>query len=206
MGSHMINGPMHAVHVALERGDEKAALKLLEVERERARNRKDVAALAALLPLAREGQARASDRRRGPWERVVYAIEQNMAFLARASPARYQPTVSARGDSKPDSTTSLQSSTEEILGEYLKSLASPDDGAAPEIDDVADGPLPRQVTEPTTGPDRTSRPEVKRSNEPLHLAPVDPIDLIRRLAELRAAGVLTDEEFVQKKTEILGRL
>jgi hypothetical protein len=35
---------------------------------------------------------------------------------------------------------------------------------------------------------------------------VDVIDQIRRLAELRASGVLTDEEFEKKKAELLDRL
>lgn len=34
----------------------------------------------------------------------------------------------------------------------------------------------------------------------------DPTDQLRRLAELRGAGVLTEEEFTAKKTEILARL
>lgn len=34
----------------------------------------------------------------------------------------------------------------------------------------------------------------------------DPTDQLQRLAELRDAGVLTEEEFTAKKTEILGRL
>ena len=34
----------------------------------------------------------------------------------------------------------------------------------------------------------------------------DPLSLIERLAELRAKGVLTEEEFVAKKAELLGRL
>jgi hypothetical protein len=34
----------------------------------------------------------------------------------------------------------------------------------------------------------------------------DPLLLIERLAELRAKGVLTDEEFVAKKAELLRRL
>jgi len=36
--------------------------------------------------------------------------------------------------------------------------------------------------------------------------PDDPLAMIDRLAELRASGVLTDQEFVAKKTELLGRL
>ena len=37
-------------------------------------------------------------------------------------------------------------------------------------------------------------------------SPPDPIEQIRKLDELRAAGVLTDAEFQQKKTELLGQL
>ncbi len=36
--------------------------------------------------------------------------------------------------------------------------------------------------------------------------PDDPLAMIDRLAELRASGILTDQEFVAKKTELLGRL
>lgn len=35
---------------------------------------------------------------------------------------------------------------------------------------------------------------------------VDPVDQIRRLAELRDAGILSNEEFEAKKTDILGRM
>lgn len=38
------------------------------------------------------------------------------------------------------------------------------------------------------------------------LSPNDIVDLIARLAQLNAAGALTDAEFAQKKTELLGRL
>ena len=34
----------------------------------------------------------------------------------------------------------------------------------------------------------------------------DPLSLIERLAELRAKGVLTEDEFAAKKAELLGRL
>jgi hypothetical protein len=37
-------------------------------------------------------------------------------------------------------------------------------------------------------------------------AAADPLSLIERLAELRAKGVLTEEEFAAKKAELLGRL
>ena len=36
--------------------------------------------------------------------------------------------------------------------------------------------------------------------------PTDPVDQLERLGKLHAAGVLTDEEFSAKKSEILARL
>ncbi|GIE55649.1 hypothetical protein Aoc01nite_10510 [Actinoplanes octamycinicus] len=37
-------------------------------------------------------------------------------------------------------------------------------------------------------------------------AAVDPMEQLRRLGELREAGVVTDDEFAAKKSEILARL
>jgi hypothetical protein len=36
--------------------------------------------------------------------------------------------------------------------------------------------------------------------------PVDPVDAIRRLGELRDAGFISEDEFEAKKAELLGRI
>jgi len=41
---------------------------------------------------------------------------------------------------------------------------------------------------------------------PATAAAINPTDQLRSLAELRDAGILTDEEFAAKKAEILARL
>ncbi|MDX6359659.1 MAG: hypothetical protein QOH37_2713, partial [Nocardioidaceae bacterium] len=46
-------------------------------------------------------------------------------------------------------------------------------------------------------------PQVAVASEP---AAADPMDQLRKLGELRDAGILTDEEFSTKKAEILKRL
>lgn len=45
-----------------------------------------------------------------------------------------------------------------------------------------------------------------RAPEPATAAPPDAMDQLRKLADLHAAGILTDEEFAAKKAELLGRM
>jgi hypothetical protein len=40
----------------------------------------------------------------------------------------------------------------------------------------------------------------------IEAAAPDPIEQLRRLGELRDAGIVTEEEFAAKKAEVLGRL
>jgi hypothetical protein len=48
---------------------------------------------------------------------------------------------------------------------------------------------------------------MRAQSEPVSGAlPIDPIEQLRRLGELRDAGVLTDQEFAAKKAEILARI
>jgi hypothetical protein len=54
---------------------------------------------------------------------------------------------------------------------------------------------PTPPTPPAAGPGQTTAPLQH-----------DAIALIERLADLRAKGVLTEDEFQAKKTELLGRL
>jgi hypothetical protein len=44
------------------------------------------------------------------------------------------------------------------------------------------------------------------SQRPAPRPQADPIDQLKRLAELRDAGVLSDEEFETKKAELLARM
>jgi hypothetical protein len=63
--------------------------------------------------------------------------------------------------------------------------------AGPSDDDSVSPP-----TEPT--PARTSQPATPAAN--------DPLDQIRRLAELRDQGIITEQEFAAKKAELLDRI
>jgi hypothetical protein len=49
-------------------------------------------------------------------------------------------------------------------------------------------------------------PALQTSPVPPPAQPQDPMDQLRKLGELRDAGVLTNEEFESKKTDILSRL
>ena len=71
-------------------------------------------------------------------------------------------------------------------------------------EDAADRPNPGAAASPARAgnvPGQASAP-----GSPAASAPADPLALIERLAELRQKGVLTDEEFTAKKTELLSRL
>lgn len=54
------------------------------------------------------------------------------------------------------------------------------------------------------GPDMTATSRAPAASKPSDGG--DPIELIRKLAALKDAGVLTDEEFAAKKTELLARI
>lgn len=84
--------------------------------------------------------------------------------------------------------------------------------AAPER---APEPSPAAWTAPSSASDEpwsapqepVSQPEPPRASAPSSGAEAaDPIELIRKLAALKDAGVLTDDEFQAKKTELLGRI
>lgn len=61
--------------------------------------------------------------------------------------------------------------------------------------------LARQVRKLVEGQSAAPAPTA-----PVAQAPSDPIEQLKRLAELRDAGVLTDEEFNAKKAELLGQV
>ena len=53
---------------------------------------------------------------------------------------------------------------------------------------------------------RAPRPATPSVAAPPRAGPDDPIALLERLAQLHAAGVLTDDEFAAKKAELLGKI
>ncbi|KQT83479.1 SHOCT domain-containing protein [Aurantimonas sp. Leaf443] len=66
---------------------------------------------------------------------------------------------------------------------------------------------PRAPAAPTEGRDPPSARHGEAQQAPSRdAAPGDPLDTIRRLAELHRAGHLSDEEFQAKKTDLLSRL
>lgn len=86
-------------------------------------------------------------------------------------------------------------------GEKLKIHAS---GNVAEIENMGHGQgdeLARQVRKLVEGQSAAPAPTA-----PVAQAPSDPIEQLKRLAELRDAGVLTDEEFNAKKAELLGQV
>lgn len=52
----------------------------------------------------------------------------------------------------------------------------------------------------------TPQKVVIEGQAPVAAAPVDHVDQLKKLAELRDAGILSEEEFQAKKTEILGKI
>ena len=62
------------------------------------------------------------------------------------------------------------------------------------------------VDAPAGAPPQAPPPGPATTPAPAAAAAGDPLSLIERLAELRAKGVLTEEEFAAKKAELLGRL
>lgn len=68
-------------------------------------------------------------------------------------------------------------------------------------DDVAQ-PARAETDAPSFAPPRAPVP----SDRPTTTSNGDPLDLIRKLGDLRAAGLLTEDEFSAKKTELLARL
>ena len=59
---------------------------------------------------------------------------------------------------------------------------------------------------PAGAPPQAPPPAPATTPAPAAAAAGDPLSLIERLAELRAKGVLTEEEFAAKKAELLARL
>ena len=56
-------------------------------------------------------------------------------------------------------------------------------------------------------PDSRRRIETKELKEkPEQNKQIDVIEMIKKLAELRDAGILTEDEFSEKKSELLGRI
>jgi hypothetical protein len=56
---------------------------------------------------------------------------------------------------------------------------------------------------PAPAPDMPRRPGARAAGAP---AEPDAVDLLRKLGDLRDAGVLTEEEFTAKKAELLRRI
>ena len=82
-------------------------------------------------------------------------------------------------------------------------------GVPPE--DLADQELDQAMTElniPTETVDDTDREAASETGDASAAAPAtsDPLDQIGKLADLHAQGILTDEEFEAKKTELLGEI
>jgi hypothetical protein len=77
------------------------------------------------------------------------------------------------------------------------------------LDDIPEDREARGTFQESTHRPRHARPE-KGTPEPTPAvagtASADPIEQLRRLGELREAGVVTDSEFAAKKAEVLGRL
>ena len=73
---------------------------------------------------------------------------------------------------------------------------------------IHDIEIPKTPTGSVTGTMREIPPSVKTPDIPLQgMPPADPIfDQIKKLAELRDSGIITEEEFTVKKTELLKRL
>jgi len=57
-------------------------------------------------------------------------------------------------------------------------------------------------------PEKITRSAPVQNVAPVQPQPVrdDPIEQLKKLGELRAAGIITDEEFEQKKKELMGQI
>jgi len=77
-------------------------------------------------------------------------------------------------------------------------------GETPGETDIANAEPPVEDDEAAAMPEDSPRSEVATSqtDEPS----VDVIDQIKRVGELRDSGLITSEEFEEKKRELLGRL
>ena len=71
---------------------------------------------------------------------------------------------------------------------------------------VADVPLPPALKRPAVPPPVSSAVPSPGVSDAEALAGADPLEQIRKLAELRDAGLLTEAEFEAKKTELLRRV
>ncbi|MGA0530710.1 SHOCT domain-containing protein [Hansschlegelia sp. KR7-227] len=90
------------------------------------------------------------------------------------------------------------------------------DSAAPEAEPARTQPAPDWATPaPTTETPRDAAPAYPYAPEPREASSpspasgaegADPVELIRKLAALKDAGVLTEQEFQAKKTELLARI
>jgi hypothetical protein len=73
---------------------------------------------------------------------------------------------------------------------------------------VTNGEIPQTPAGPVTGTMREIPPSVKTTDSPVKATPpADPVfDQIKKLAELRDSGIITEQEFTAKKTELLKRI
>jgi hypothetical protein len=82
---------------------------------------------------------------------------------------------------------------------------------------ITDGEIPKTPAPPVTGTMREIPPSVKTTEIPPSvkttdspakgIPPADPVfDQIKKLAELRDSGIITEQEFTAKKTELLKRI
>lgn len=55
-------------------------------------------------------------------------------------------------------------------------------------------------------PDQRPRQLAQQVKEPSAISAADPLELLKQLAQLRDSGIISDEEFAAKKSEILGRI
>jgi len=87
------------------------------------------------------------------------------------------------------------------------------DGKTPEREEstiirIHDIEIPKTPAGPVTGTMREIPPSVKTPESPAKgMPPADPVfDQIKKLAELRDSGIITEQEFTVKKTELLKRI
>jgi hypothetical protein len=74
----------------------------------------------------------------------------------------------------------------------------------PAPDQAGEPPAPAQIT-PSATDSGTAGPPAADAAPPTD-SPPDPLDEIRRLAELRDQGILTEQEFAAKKAELIDRI
>jgi len=70
-----------------DQGDQRAALKRLDALLVEAKRNRDAGLVGEVLPVARELEARSDPPRADGYRRLVYGLEQNLAYLERSGPA-----------------------------------------------------------------------------------------------------------------------